>query len=425
MNWVAGIGWIAAAAVVAGAAFVYFGLTRRLRAANQRAEQAELRFNLLERVAPALTEVASESTAATCARILDRLDKLVPADVQLCFYVEDGRLVLGAKTGTGYVGYLRDGEAYDGDTLVHWVRDHAVGAIVGPSPTNIPGVVDLSRDPESLKSGVGPVAGSRDRVWALAVPLTRDRGSGRQPEVVGVLYVERMKNEPIEESDALAVTTVGRLASDALQRARFADGLRRASNTDPLTRLLTPTAFRQRLRDEVDSRRFADAFASRDLALFFIDTDNFKHWNDSFGHAAGDKLLRALADIFSETALNYHGFAGRNGGDEFCIALLDRRKEDAIKLADALRTRTEATDFASKLGIPSADGTRVTLSIGVAHYPNDVAVDEPQAAGRLLEAADARMYEAKRGGRNQVAFNLGRALPRKQTLPGEGPIPRI
>jgi diguanylate cyclase (GGDEF)-like protein len=425
VNLIAELGWIVAVIIAVTGAVLWFRLARRLHALERRAKQAEHRFFLLEDVAPALTDVATESTAATCARILDRLDKLVPAEVQLCFFNEDGRLVLGAKTGTGYAGYLRDGEAYEGATIVHWVRDHALTAIVGPEPSFISSVVDLSRDSAASKSGVGPVAGSRDRVWALGVPLTRDRGSGRQPEIVGVLYVERAKDQPLSESDVRTVETVGRLASDALQRARFADSLRHASNTDPLTRLLTPAAFRQRLRDEVDGRRFADPFASRDLALYFIDTDNFKLWNDSFGHAAGDKLLRALADIFSETATTHHGFAGRNGGDEFCIALLDRRKEEAIKLAEGLRARVELTNFARQLGIAAADGTRVTLSIGVSHYPNDVAVDESQAAGRLLEAADARMYEAKRGGRNQVAFNLGRALPRRQPLPGEGPIPRV
>jgi diguanylate cyclase (GGDEF)-like protein len=388
----------------------------------RRAEKAEKRFDLLQHVVPALTDASAESTDAVCARILDRLNALVPADVLLCFFNDEGRLVLGAKSGAGYAGYLREGEAYEGATLVHWVRDHAMAAIVGPAPVNIADVIDLSSDPETLKLGVGPVAGSRDRVWALAVPLQRSRGDGRRVEVVGVLYAERAKSDPFTEDDAATAVAVGTLASDALQRVRFAEGMRRTSNMDPLTKLLTPNAFRQRLRDEVDGRKFADPFASRDLALFFIDTDNFKTWNDTFGHAAGDKLLRALADIFGETARAYHGFAGRNGGDEFCIALLDRRKEEAVKLADAMRLRVEGTDFARQLGIGAADGSRVTLSIGVAHYPNDVAVDEPQAAGKLLEAADARMYEAKRGGRNRIAFNIGRPLPRKQSLPGEGPI---
>ena len=417
------LGWYFAGGFAVTAGVLFWRMRYHIDALARRADRAEKRFDLLQHVVPSLTDVSAESTAAACARILDRLNALVPADVLLCFFNDDGRLVLGAKSGAGYAGYLREGEAYEGATLVHWVRDRAKSAIVGPAPVDIVDVIDLSSEAESSKLGVGPVAGSRDRVWALAVPLKRDRGEGRQVEVVGVLYAERPKSEPFTEDDVLTAITVGTLASDALQRARFADNMRRASNMDPLTKLLTPTAFRQRLRDEVDGRRFADAYASRDLALFFIDTDNFKAWNDTFGHAAGDKLLRALADIFGETARAYHGFAGRNGGDEFCIALLDRRKEEAVKLANAMRVRISSTDFARQLGIGAADGTPVTLSIGVAHYPNDVAVDEPQAAGKLLEAADARMYEAKRGGRNRVAFNIGRPLPRKQPAPGEGPIP--
>lgn len=419
------MGWFLAGGFAATATALYFRMKYHIDGLARRAERAERRFDLLQHVVPSLTDVSAESTGAACARILERLNALIPADVLLCFFNDDGRLVLGAKSGAGYAGYLREGEAYDGETLVHWVRDFAKAAIVGPAPVDIADVIDLSSDPETMKIGVGPVAGSRDRVWALAVPLKRDRGEGRQQQVVGVIYAERAKSDPFTEDDVLTAITVGTLASDALQRARFADSMRRASNTDPLTKLLTPTAFRQRLRDEVDGRRFADPFASRDLALFFIDTDNFKTWNDTFGHAAGDKLLRALADIFGETARAYHGFAGRNGGDEFCIALLDRRKEEAVKLANAMRVRVEGTDFARQLGIGAADGTRVTLSIGVAHYPNDVAVDEPQAAGKLLEAADARMYEAKRGGRNRIAFNIGRPLPRKQSQPGEGPLPRF
>lgn len=419
------LGWVLAGGFALTAVALFVRMNQHIDALALRAIRAERRFDLLQHVVPSLTDVSSESTAATCARVLDRLNALMPADVLLCFFNDDGRLVLGAKAGVGYAGYLREGEAYDGATLVHWVRDHAKAAIVGPSPVNMTDAIDLSNDPETGKLGVGPVAGSRDRVWALGVPLSRDRGDDRRAEVVGVIYAERAKSDPFTDDDVLTAITVGKLASDALQRARFADGIRRASNTDPLTKLLTPTAFRQRLRDEVDGRKFADPFASRDLALFFIDTDNFKIWNDTFGHAAGDKLLRALADIFGETARAYHGFAGRNGGDEFCIALLDRRKEEAVKLADTMRLKVEATDFARKLGIGAADGTRVTLSIGVAHYPNDVAIDEPQAAGKLLEAADARMYEAKRGGRNRIAFNIGRPLPRKQRLPGEGPISRF
>src|ERR1700681_3738743 len=168
------LGWFLAGGFALTATAFFVRMKYHIDALAQRADRAERRFDLLQHVVPALTDVSAESTGATCARILDRLNALVPTDVLLCFFNDDGRLVLGAKSGAGYAGYLREGEAYAGATLVHWVRDHGKAAIVGPAPVSIADVVDLSSDPETLKLGIGPVAGSRDRVWALAVPLRRD-----------------------------------------------------------------------------------------------------------------------------------------------------------------------------------------------------------------------------------------------------------
>src|SRR5476651_2524603 len=176
------LGWFFAGGFAVTAGVLFWRMRYHIDGLARRAERAEKRFDLLQHVVPSLTDVSAESTAAACARILDRLNALVPADVLLCLFNDDGRLVLGAKSGAGYAGYLREGEPYEGVTLVHWVRDHAQPGIVGPAPVNFPDVIDLSHDPETMKLGIGPVAGSRDRVWALAVPLSRDRGFGRQAE---------------------------------------------------------------------------------------------------------------------------------------------------------------------------------------------------------------------------------------------------
>ena len=136
--------------------------------------------------------------------------------------------------------------------------------------------------------------------------------------------------------------------------------------------------------------------------------DHLKDWNDTFGHAAGDQLLRRLAAMFAHTAEQAHGFAGRNGGDEFCIALLDRSKDASIELARTLCARVAAEDFSALASRPDLPGVHITVSIGVAHFPMDVATDERQPTERLLESADQRMYEAKHAGRNQVAFSRAR-----------------
>lgn len=397
------------ALLVAASILVLF-FWHRAQSLSDRARRAERRFDLLQQLAPSLTAAATESTSATCGRVLERLSALAPSQTLLCFVVNDGRLVLGARAGTGYASFLREGAAYEGDSIVDWVRSHAVATIVGPAETNLPidiDVVDLSRHPEA--KDVGPAAGSRDRVWALAVPLIRGRGRGLSPEVLGVVYVERALTAPFSPDDLRTILTVVHLAGDALERAIFADTMRRDAEVDGLTGLLTPAAFRKRLRDEIAARR--------DVALFFIDSDRFKVFNDTYGHAAGDRLLRRLASIYGNLASASGGFAGRNGGDEFCMALTDRSKDAAVEMAEYVRAAVD--------GEPLGDGVKVTVSIGVAHFPFDVSKDEAQAADRLLEVADAQMYEAKRAGRNRVEFLRMRAQPKRVLHPGEGPIPRV
>jgi len=385
--------------------FVEIALLRR------RALDAERRFDLLQHLAPALTAASAESTFAACARILDRFLSLVGAQTLLCFYVDDDRLKLGAKAGAGYVGFLREGEDYAGGAIVEWVRDRARAAIVGPNPSNPPvalGVTDLVRETSAL---AGPVAGSRDRVYALAVPLLRARGYGIRSEVIGIVYAERGRREPFSTGDLSTALTIAGLAADALARALFADVLRRESAFDPLTRLLTPSTFRKKLREEIEARRFRMGAQSRDVGLLFIDTDNFKQWNDTLGHAAGDRVLRALAEAFNDIASRGGGFAGRNGGDEFCIALADRSKDASISLAEQLRERIDVLDFAALFGV-GARPIKISISVGVAHFPVDVTLHEAQPADRLLELADANMYAAKRLGRNRVEWKRGMSASR-------------
>ena len=379
---------------------------------RRRVIRAERRFETLQQIAPALTGAAAESTLTTCGRILERTSLLVHAQSLLCFYVENSRLMLGARSGSGYVGFLREGEAYDGNTIADWVRREGKPAIVGPRPSSLPaesGVYDLSGESAAGRTGAGPIAGSRDTVWGVAVPLMRMPAPNERTEVIGVLYADRPRDDAFAEDDVSTLLTVAQLAGDALARALFADRVRHEATRDPLTGLLTPVGFRKRLRQEVDARRVETRVAAtRDVALFFIDTDHFKTWNDTHGHASGDQLLRRLAAMFSKIAEQAHGFAGRNGGDEFCIALLDRSKDASIQLAQELCAQVADADFRALAPNADSPGVHITVSIGVAHFPMDLSPDERQPTDRLLEAADQRMYEAKHAGRNQVAFSRAR-----------------
>ena len=122
-----------------------------------------------------------------------------------------------------------------------------------------------------------------------------------------------------------------------------------------------------------------------------MDIDHFKRINDSYGHAAGDAVLRQLADLLKR-ASRVEDLVFRYGGEEFAAVLPNASARAAVQIADRIRTLVERYAFLwDRQSIP------VTLSIGVANLSS--AEKDSQA---LIEAADAALYQAKRSGRNRV-----------------------
>ncbi len=162
----------------------------------------------------------------------------------------------------------------------------------------------------------------------------------------------------------------------------------RAATTDSLTGIANRAAFEQRL-DELLS---APTAAGR-VALFLMDVDHFKAFNDTYGHQAGDKVLRAVAGALRDTACGEAAVA-RWGGEEFIAAGLFRSDQAAVELGERLRAAIAAACV-------HWDGVvlKVTASVGVVFAPVGAVA---ASAGRLIGDADARMYEAKRAGRNRV-----------------------
>lgn len=154
----------------------------------------------------------------------------------------------------------------------------------------------------------------------------------------------------------------------------------RASH-DPLTALPNRAAFDERLGQCIQAARLSGAR----FALLFVDADNFKGVNDSFGHAAGDAVLVALSDRIKDV-LRPGDFAARIGGDEF-VVLIDSLDADgdAAALADRIRA-----SVAEPTRLPGGTVYHVSVSVGVAVYPDD----GPDAAA-LLTTADAGMYADK------------------------------
>jgi diguanylate cyclase (GGDEF)-like protein len=227
--------------------------------------------------------------------------------------------------------------------------------------------------------------------FAVAIPLARAEG--------GTSVVYAAAPAAVDATALEAIVTLADHAGFAYTLAHEREAHLRRAEYDALTGLYSPRALRERLAALIERARFAPLAR---IALLFVDTDHFKAWNDTHGHASGDALLRALARVLRAAATGPDDIVARNGGDEFCLVFTDTEKSRAIERAETLRAAIAALDTTHLAPPESAGRVAITASIGVAAYPADVLT-----ANGLLERADEAMYHSKRGGRDAVSFTAG------------------
>jgi diguanylate cyclase (GGDEF)-like protein len=163
--------------------------------------------------------------------------------------------------------------------------------------------------------------------------------------------------------------------------------LARLATLDPLTEVFNRRAFTDLATRELGRA----ARLGAPLALAMIDLDHFKSVNDRFGHAVGDEVLREFVAI-ARRCLRQQDLIGRYGGEEFCVLLPDTQPQEAVMIAQRLRSAAEHAR------VPIRDAsTSFTVSVGVAHSSR-AGLD----LDNLLREADAALYRAKALGRNQV-----------------------
>ena len=176
--------------------------------------------------------------------------------------------------------------------------------------------------------------------------------------------------------------------SMAISNVQMRDQLHDQSVRDPLTGLFNRRHMTDSLRKGISR---CQSQGSR-LSLIAIDVDHFKKFNDNHGHDAGDMVLRAVGSVL-EQACDGDEVACRPGGEEFTLILPDTTPEDALTRAELVRQAVEeVTVRYGEKALP-----RVTISIGVSHYPSHGTMPQD-----LMRAADEALYEAKARGRNQV-----------------------
>jgi diguanylate cyclase (GGDEF)-like protein/putative nucleotidyltransferase with HDIG domain len=185
-----------------------------------------------------------------------------------------------------------------------------------------------------------------------------------------------------------------------VENAHLYNRLEQRSRIDELTGLFNRRHFEERLKEEVSRHsRYGDVFS-----IFMLDLDNFKAYNDTYGHPAGDTLLSQMGRIVKGSVRNVDQ-AFRYGGDEFVIILPQTTREDAYIVAERVRVQIART--------MEKQAIAVTSSIGLANYPADGVV-----ADELIDVADNALYHAKRAGGNRILVSSD-AL---SELPDEGAV---
>ena len=264
------------------------------------------------------------------------------------------------------------------------VSGYALGSI--HTLSNEP--ITIGRDPDN-EIVIEDVGASRQHV---RIERLGERAVGRDLGSKNGTFVndEQIEEKLLQDGDLIHVgrTTYKFLAGNNVEVSYY-EGLHEVAMQDPLTELPNRRYF-----DEVLNREFARAKRhGRKLVLLLADLDRFKNINDTYGHVAGDVVLREFAALIRGRVRNSEFFACY-GGEEFAFIMPEADIEGAWIFAETVRRKVSETAF------PCGDGDlTVTVSIGGAAL-----ADGMKGAEDLLNAADERLYEAKRAGRNRVVL---------------------
>lgn len=182
------------------------------------------------------------------------------------------------------------------------------------------------------------------------------------------------------------IQTIASLASVAVHNASLID----QSTTDMMTKLRLKFYFYNILEDKLDSAFFQE----QTLSVIMFDIDFFKKFNDTYGHACGDYVLKKVAEIISDS-IREEDLASRYGGEEFTVLLCNAGKDEAMLVAERIRKRIEQTTV-----FYEGHNMQITISGGISVF--NVETNPVRSAKVLVDQADKALYISKRSGRNRV-----------------------
>jgi diguanylate cyclase (GGDEF)-like protein len=324
--------------------------------------QAQLEFfvNFPEVVKSLTAALTREQVTSACSRALTALLHTR----RIAIFLAESRSHLRLVDGAGFPGELRDGLSLGiGELgLVELLQGRGVSSF---------------HEHESARRALE----ARGIGAELVAPVCHGE------QTLGLLVLASTEGDPRVVHRMLAM--VADLTGVALHAAHKVSQIRDEAERDGLTGLANRRTLTTRVQLELQRAR---AYGTR-TSLAMIDIDHFKHYNDQNGHAAGDEALRAVAGLI-QSATRRTDLCARYGGEEFTVILAGADREQAIQHAERIRQVVAGHSFS---GGPKQPLGRVSISVGVATYP-----DDGETAETLFERADRALYQAKHLGRDRV-----------------------
>ena len=210
----------------------------------------------------------------------------------------------------------------------------------------------------------------------------------------GILKGSSEQADVFDESDLRLLSVLGGIASLALNNIVLYQKTQELAITDGLTGLYVQKYFKQRLAEEIQRSRMHKL----PLSVTIFDIDFFKNFNDTYGHSAGDAVLRQISS-YLRRRLRETDFVCRYGGEEFAVIMLQTDIKEAVMVCEDIRKGIETERFFLPVESFQPIQVHVTVSIGIAGFNENIQNEEA-----FLALSDKMLYEAKTDGRNKVKF---------------------
>lgn len=333
---------------------------------TQAMERRNTQFRALYQVVTEVTE--SLSTRYVVATAIREAKALVGADLVVLRLLRDDELVLAGS---------EHGEDVDISKLASVPL--GLGACGRAAKRGRTVRVDSRPDQEIIEQET--VLGARS---GIVLPLIVGA------RVVGTLGCWSFKEEAFDDEDERVLEMMASQVATAVAAAEAHEASEQRAHHDPLTNL----ANRRQLSEDVDGFLSDLIFQQRPFAMVMVDIDNFRHFNNDYGHRVGDITLQKVAQVL-KTASREGDRVYRYGGEEFLIVFVDAATRAGERLAERLRNAVEETPLTAEDLAPAGP---LTISAGVAAFP-----EHGNRPEEILERADLALLRAKGEGKNRVA----------------------